>query len=186
MADASLSSSNRASRTIIHEMLDSNLPPAEKAFQRVFDDVVTTSSAGFETVASVLRLVVYHIFSNDDILQRLRAEIDSAVGPGPLELKKIERLPFLTSVLMEGLRLSPALASRMARIAPEMDIVYGTWRIPAGTPVGMTTILMHTDENLYPDPMRFNPDRWMDPDARKRSEKTYAPFSRGTRSCLGM
>lgn len=50
----------------------------------------------------------------------------------------------------------------------------------------MTTLLMHTDETLYPDPKRFDHDRWMDLDARKKAEKTYVPFSRGTRICLGM
>lgn len=74
----------------------------------------------------------------------------------------------------------------MARIAPDRDLVYGEWRISAGTPVGMTTLLMHTDKALYPDPKRFDPDRWMDLDARKKADKTYAPFSRGTRICLGM
>lgn len=87
---------------------------------------------------------------------------------------------------MEGMRLSPAIGSRMARIAPDRDLFYGAWRIPAGTPVGMTTILMHTDKTLYPDPLKFNPDRWMDVEARKKLDRTYAPFSRGTRICLGM
>lgn len=86
---------------------------------------------------------------------------------------------------MEGLRLSPAIGSRMARIS-DKDLFYGDWRIPAGTPIGMTTILMHTDDTLYSDPLRFDPDRWMDLGARKKAEKTYAPFSRGTRICLGM
>ncbi|KUI53174.1 Trichodiene oxygenase [Cytospora mali] len=49
----------------------------------------------------------------------------------------------------------------------------------------MTVFLMHTDEALYPEPMRFDPERWVGA-ARKTSEKTFAPFSRGTRICLGM
>lgn len=103
-----------------------------------------------------------------------------------LEVKKLEQFPYLTSVIMEGMRLSPAIGSRMARIAPDRDLFYGNFRIPAGTPVGMTIILMHTDETLYPAPLSFNPDRWMDLEERKKMEKTYAPFSRGTRMCLGM
>lgn len=89
---------------------------------------------------------------------------------------------------MEALRLSPGVATRMARIAPDRDLFYKSWRIPAGTPVGMTTILMHTDEKVYPDPNSFRPERWMDDsDFRKNVEhKYYAPFSRGTRMCIGM
>ncbi|KAI5920337.1 cytochrome P450 [Camillea tinctor] len=178
-------------RTIVHELFNSNLPAAEKKFLRVMNDVATITGAGFETTASVLRLIFYHVFSNATILKRLRAELAAADGvpsfsDGEVEVKVLEKLPYLTSVIMEGMRLSPAIGTRMARIAPDRDLFYGDLRIPAGTPVGMTTILMHTDEKLYPEPMRFNPDRWMDLEAKKRLDKVYAPFSKGTRICLGM
>lgn len=153
--------------------------------------MATITAAGFETTASILRLVLYHIFSNQEILRRLRAEIATVNGissssDAKLEVKTLEQLPYLTSVIMEGMRMSPGIGSRLARIAPDRDLFYGDLRIPAGTPVGMTTILMHTDETLYPAPLSFNPDRWMDPEARRKMDKTYAPFSRGTRICLGM
>ncbi|KAH9989606.1 cytochrome P450 [Xylariaceae sp. FL0662B] len=156
-------------RTIIHEILDSKLPPAEKALSRVMNDVATVTGAGFETTASVMRLICYHLS-----------------GDAKVEIKALEKLPYLTSIIMEGMRQSPAIGSRMACIAPDRDLFCGNLRIPAGTPVGMTTILMHTYETLYPDPLSFNPDRWMDPEARKKVDKTYAPFSKGTRICLGM
>lgn len=174
-------------RTIVHEIMESSLPASEKTLTRVFQDVTTMVAAGSETTASALRLIVFSVFSDSNILQRLRAELSSAnAGPAQaVELKTLEQLPYLTSVLMEGIRLSPALASRMGRVAPDRDLFYGSWRIPAGTPVGMTTMLIHTDENIYPDPQRFNPDRWMGPDAEK-PRKAFAPFSKGTRNCLGM
>lgn len=172
-------------------MVDSKLPPDEKKFEHVFNDVATITGAGFETTASVLRLIMFHVFSNQMILQRLRAEVATASGTSSsndatIEVKTLEQLPYLTSVIMEGMRLSPAIGSRIARIAPDRDLFYGNLRIPTGTPVGMTTILMHTDETLYPEPLSFNPDRWMDPEAGKKLDKTYVLFSRGTRICLGM
>ncbi|KAK7752472.1 hypothetical protein SLS62_005625 [Diatrype stigma] len=182
--------SSKAQNTLVNEIVRSNLPPAEKAFDRIFEEISTVTAAAFDTTSNALRLILFHVFSNDDILQKLRKEVGGASAAAassfePLRLKTLEQLPYLTSTLMEGLRLSPAIASRAARIMNK-DLFYGDWRIPAGTPVGMTTLLMHTDEKLYPDPMRFNPDRWMDPVARKAAEKRYAPFSRGTRMCLGM
>jgi cytochrome P450 len=179
---------DEASRTIVHEIADSKLPPSEKELSRIYDEVAAITGAGFETIDSVLRLLFYHVFSNAEILQRLRAELNAAnVTPSTkIEIKSLEKLPYLTSVIMEGLRLSPAIGSRTARIAPDRYLFYGDWPIPAGTPVGMTTILIHTDETLYPDPLCFNPDRWTDTEKRKKLDKTYAPFSRGTRICLGM
>ncbi|KAF3763269.1 cytochrome P450 [Cryphonectria parasitica EP155] len=187
-AAVSPSPEDRGQRTIVHEILDSKLPPHDKSFQRVFEDVSSVSGAGFETIGGALRLIFFHVFSDPEILQRLRAELDSAKEKHPdvMELKVLEQLPYLTSTIMEGLRLSPGIATRMARIAPDRDLFYKDWRIPAGTPVGMTTILMHTDENLYPDPQSFKPERWVDGNGGKNAEKAYAPFSKGTRMCIGM
>jgi cytochrome P450 len=189
---AAVESGAEGPNTIVHEIMRSKLPASEKKFVRVFEDVSTISGAGFETTASALRMIFFHVYTNPDILQRLRAELASAEGGQSSQgarLKALEQLPYLTSVLMEGLRLSPAIATRMGRVAPDRDIVYDKWRIPAGTPVGMTTILLHTDEVLYPEPQRFNPDRWMDPNpwtAGQQSGRVFAPFAKGTRNCLGL
>ena len=187
-AVASPTTKDKGPRTIVHEIMDSKLPPSEKTFDRVFTEVTTVTGAGFETTASVLRLIFFHIFSQAEIVQRLRAELASAgaVLDHPLDVKTLEQLPYLTAVLTEGLRMSPGIATRMTRVAPDTDLFYEQWRIPAGTPVGMTTLLMHMDETLYPEPRRFNPDRWMDASMRKKTDGAFAPFSKGTRNCLGM
>ncbi|KAI9157955.1 putative cytochrome P450 E-class, group I [Paramyrothecium foliicola] len=172
-------------RTIVHEIYHSDLPAKDKTLKRVFSDVATITGAGSETTASVLRMIVYNIWSNPQILKRLRLEL----GPHqqwPPGLHALEKLSYLTGVIMEGLRLSPALGTRLQRVAPDRDLFYKDWRIPAGTPVGMTTLDMHMDETIYPEPRRFVSERWLDPDVRKRAEKVFAPFSRGTRICLGM
>ncbi|RYP19935.1 hypothetical protein DL765_003083 [Monosporascus sp. GIB2] len=161
-AASSKASGDETARTIVHAIVNSNLPPEEKEVSRVWFDVATVAAAGVDTTASVLRLIFYHVFSDPGILKTLRAELASAsVKSSSLdtaELRTLEQLPYLTGVLMEGLRLSPAIASRMARIAPDRDLYYGERRIPAGTPVGMTTLLMHLNESLYPEPKHFNPD----------------------------
>ncbi|KUJ06910.1 cytochrome P450 [Mollisia scopiformis] len=177
-------------RTVVHEIADSDLAPADKSLPRVLNEVQTIVGAGLETVSGVLRLMLYHVFSNAEILQRLRAELQTvnniSSSDDLMDLKKLEQLPYLTSIIMEALRMSPAIGSRMARVVPDEDLVYGDWNISAGTPVGMTTILMHFDETLYPDPYSFNPDRWMDVEKRKKFAKIYAPFSRGSRICASM
>lgn len=181
---------------IVRQIVDSDRGASDKTMQGVMSEILTVTGAGFETTSAVIRLVVYNLYSNNDILVRLRTELDS-VWPTPThtelnsernalpELRALEQLPYLTALLMEGLRLSPGLGTRLQRIAPDRNLVYGQWIIPAGTPVGMTVMFMHTDEKLYPDPWRFNPERWMD--SRRRADNaTFAPFSRGTRNCVGM
>lgn len=190
MADAeSTSPEVEAQHTMVHEILGSSLSSHDKSLQRVFEDVTSVSGAGFETSGSVLRLLSFHVFSKPEILQRLRDELES-VGSSRsnvIKLKTLEQLPFFTSTIKEALRLSPGVATRMARIAPDRDLFYKSWKIPAGTPVGMTTVLMHTDEKIYPNPYPFQPERWIERSSiRKTADQPYAPFGRGTRMCLGM
>lgn len=96
-----------------HEIFESNLPPADKPFDPVFDDVATVTGAGFETAATVLWLIFYHVFSDVEILQRLRTELalDTAQCSETVELRMLQQLPYLTSVLMVGMHLSLAMAS---------------------------------------------------------------------------
>ncbi|XXH00746.1 hypothetical protein Hte_007096 [Hypoxylon texense] len=181
-------------RTVIHDILESNLPPVERTTSRIYDEVMTLMSAGYVSTAHAIRVILYHVYSDPQILMQVRSELRSA-GENPdterdsngnISLSTLEKLPYLTAVLNEGLRLGPAIASRMARVAPDRDITYGRWRIPSGTPVGMTTILMHTDEEVFLDAGSFNPERWIDPKAPDKATRVFAPFSRGTRMCLGM
>lgn len=178
-------------RTIVHAIHLSSLPPFEKTLPRIYDDVSTVTGAAFETTAATLRLILYYVYSNTSVLAKLRAEIASAQKNSrsqgaQLDFQELEKLPYLTAVLTEGLRMSPGVATRLARIAPDRDLMYDHWCIPAGTPVGMTTVLMHYDESVYPDPEKFDPNRWIDAKDRRQLEKVFGPFSRGTRICLGM
>lgn len=170
-------------RTLVHEIIQSTLPPPEKSFERVFDEVSTTIGAGFETTAAVIRIAGFHIYSQPKILQKLRAELAAAPDH---KLGTLEQLPYLTATIMEAMRLAPGIASRSARIAQDEDLVYAGWRIPAGTPVGMTIHLLHQNEEEYPEPQRFNPDRWMNPTPWRLANKTFVPFGKGRRNCVGM
>ncbi|KAK7753186.1 hypothetical protein SLS62_004919 [Diatrype stigma] len=160
---AAMSADDDGPRTLVHEIVQSNLLPSEKSFERVFQEVSTTTGAGFETTAAVIRIAAFHIYSDPKILQKLRAELAAAPN-----------------------RDSPAIATRSARIAQDKDLVYADWRIPAGTPVGMTLHLLHQNEEEYPEPQRFNPDRWMDPNPWQPGKKTFVPFGKGKRNCVGM
>ena len=145
-----------------------------------------------ETVAQTLRFTLFHLYRNPQKLDRLRSELREHFNPDfkdDLQLGKLEHLPYLTAVIMEGLRHSPGVVTRLARIAPDRAIDFQRkWRIPPGTPVGMTTLLMHRDESVFDDAADFKPERWLDKNEvrEKGMDKCFAPFSRGTRICLGL
>lgn len=183
MKAAEAPESDDGPRTLVHEIVQSKLPPPEKSFKRVFEEVSTTTGAGFETTAAVLRIAGFHIYSNPDILQRLRTELSSAPT---LDWETLEQFPFLTAIVQESMRLAPALATRSARVAQDKDLVHAGWRIPAGTPIGMTIHLLHQNEDDYPDPLHFDPDRWMNPNSWQTGSRTFIPFGKGKRNCVGM
>ena len=84
---------------------------------------------------------------------------------------------------MEGLRLSPGLATRLARIAPDRELVYNDSVIPAGTPISMTVLLLRWNESVYPNARKSEPERWMDKERmRKGGEDVRAVFKRNENS----
>lgn len=175
---------------LVDAILGSNLSPEEKGLQRINDETDTIVGAGLETVAAVIRLIVFYLYKDPKMVSRLRNDIQDAYNNAgavnELTTIQLEQIPYLIAVIMEGLRLNPGIATRMARIAPDRNLTYDTWVIPQGTPVGMTTLLMHLNPTIYENPTTFNPDRWMDPKHKIEESKYFAPFSKGTRTCLGI
>jgi cytochrome P450 len=170
--------------TIFHELLKSSLPAEEKTLDRLIDDAQAVIGAGQVTTTHFLTILSYHLLANPPILEKLKSELGTTTPNSNLPtLKALEQLPYLNAVLNEGFRISYGPTHRLQRISPDYDLKYQQWTIPKGTPVGMTSIFMHTDP--FPSPDIFNPDRWLQPDSRKM-ERYLVNFSKGSRSCLGM
>ncbi|KAF2139285.1 uncharacterized protein K452DRAFT_328197 [Aplosporella prunicola CBS 121167] len=173
--------------SIFHELLDSDLPASEKTVPRLIDEALTIVAAGSNTTAQFLKTTSFHVLANPPILTKLRAELQGiASNPAELpSLRDLEHMPYLNAVVKEGFRISYGITSRLTRIAPNEDLVFNNYIIPAGTPVGMTSILTHENPRLFPEPKVFKPERWLEPGAQ-RLEKYLVNFSKGTRACLGM
>ncbi|OQE14965.1 hypothetical protein PENFLA_c034G07049 [Penicillium flavigenum] len=172
--------------TLFHALLDSKLPPEEKAPGRLSQEVFTVISAGGETTAKNLTTLTFHLLNNPDKLQRLRDELNRLDPDGTASLVEYEAMPYLTSVMLEGLRITNAVATRLQRSSPDQVMTYKDWIIPPGTPVGMTSIFMHHNEDIFPNSQSFIPERWMDPKRRKKLEKYLVAFSKGSRQCIGI
>jgi cytochrome P450 len=177
-------------RTIFHGLLQSDLPESEKSSARLAEEAQNLLAAGTDSTANTLAAITYHLLSDPDKLQKLQAELHSAVPKGSLPtFSKIETLPYLSAIIQEGLRLHPAVAVRQERVAPEEDLVYTddkngkTYKIPAGTCMSMNAVLLSRLPEVYPSPQEFRPERFLDNPKLKRYQLT---FSRGTRICAGI
>lgn len=174
--------------TIFYEIIHSDLPPAEKLPKRLEQEASAILGAGAVTTAWTLTVGMYHLTAQPEKLERLRAEIQT-IMPDPYQPPnwlQLERLPYLTAVIMESLRLTNGISTRLARVAPDRSIYFRDWEIPKGTPVGMTSTLIHQNPDIFAHPLEFVPERWLDPKERQRLEKYLVPFSRGSRQCAGI
>jgi cytochrome P450 len=169
-------------------MLNSSLPPAEKRLERLVDESEGVVAAGSITTAHVLRTTSFHLLANPGILHKLKTELTSAIpNSGTLiPLQQLEQLPYLSAVVSEGLRISDGASSRLPRVSPDSPIVFREWKIPPGTPMSMTSMFIHKNSRIFPEPHEFRPDRWLQGNPRERLDRYLVPFSKGTRACLGM
>jgi cytochrome P450 len=136
--------------------------------------LVTLMLAGYETTATSLAWAFYWLHRHEDALERLTLEVDGA-GPGALA-----RLPYLDAVCNEVLRLCPPAPEALRPLRKPFRLE--GWDLPAGVTVSMSIVLAHQREDLYPDPQRFRPERFL--------ERTFAPhellpFGGGARRCPG-
>lgn len=178
--------------TVFDTLLAGDLPPAEKTVKRLKGEGQILIGAGTLTTGNALKTIVFHVLDNPHILQTLRKELDEAlvdVDPTTFpDTTQLERLPYLTACIWEGLRLVYGVAHRLQLIAEE-PLKCNGMEIPAGTPVGMTSIFMHDNPVIFPEPRTFRPERWLNLDAETRVRilgRHFVPFSKGSRMCLGM
>ncbi|KUL84200.1 hypothetical protein ZTR_06934 [Talaromyces verruculosus] len=170
--------------TIFHELLNSDLPDVEKSSARLGDEAQLIVAAGLITTSWALSVASFHIISDPEVSRKLRHEIlyaTSAVQNA--DLHQLEKLPHLHGCVREGIRLAHGITTRNPRLTPDSDLKYGDWIIPRNTPVSMTNVDVLMNKDIYPDPDKFIPERWInDPGL----DRYFVPFGKGSRMCLGI
>lgn len=185
--------SNNDGPTVITELLQSDLPTAQKADRRLQDEVQLIVGAGLSTTGWTLSVGAYYLITNPSVLARLRKELDEAIpssslGHGSLQWNELEKLPYLTAVIKEAVRLSYSTTSRNVRRLP-YPVKFEEWDIPARTPISMTIPFLNHDEEIFPQSRSFLPERWLGASKTKNGaslDKYFLGFGKGTRSCLGL
>lgn len=125
----------------------------------------------------------FHLISDPAMMAKLRAELGTVHENA--SWTELEQLPYLSACIAEGNRLSFGVTARVCRIAPDEALQYKGYTIPPGTPVSMTSLCVHTDERIFPDPWTFNPDRWLGSEGVARRKYQMA-FNKGGRNCIGI
>ncbi|MEG5138915.1 MULTISPECIES: cytochrome P450 [unclassified Microcoleus] len=144
------------------------------------DELMTLLFVGHETTATALAWAFYWIHSLPSVRQKLLQELDSlGENPDPME---ISRLPYLSAVCQETLRIYPVGMLTFPRVVREPVELMG-YQLEPGTVVFGSIYLTHRREDLYPEPQQFKPERFLE---RQFSPYEYLPFGGGSRRCIGL
>jgi len=156
---------------------------AQMTDKQVRDEALTLLIAGHETTANALTWTWYLLSQNPEVEAHMHAEIDSVLGGKLPGFDDVANLPCTSGVFAESLRLYPP-AWAIGRRARE-DYSIGGYAIPAKSILLMSPWVVHRDPRWWPEPERFNPDRWHPGEAAKRPKFAYFPFGGGARVCIG-
>ena len=150
---------------------------------QVRDEVMTLFLAGHETTANAMTWTWYLLSQHPDVEAKLHAELDAVLEGRPPTVEDVPRLRYTEMVLAESMRLYPP-AWAIGRLAlKDQDI--GGYTISAKALVLLSPYVTHRDARYFPDPVRFDPERWT-PEAREsRPQFAYYPFGGGPRRCIG-
>ncbi|MGP3922106.1 cytochrome P450 [Streptomyces sp. 8N616] len=150
----------------------------------LIDQCTTFFFAGTETTASLLAWALHLVAHHPGIEEQLHAEADSVLAGGAATYDDLPRLEVTSRIITETLRLYPPgwLLTRTTT----RDTRLGGHPLPAGATVAYSAYLIHHRADLYPDPERFDPDRWKNGrDATRPPRGTLLPFGEGARKCIG-
>ncbi|KAH9057596.1 putative P450 monooxygenase [Lactarius vividus] len=175
-------------KIIYHSLLDADANKGRPLPSRLSlrHEAAALLGAGSDSTSITAATISYYVLHNPEVQQRLVDELRTA-WPVLEEVPRyevFEKLPYLTAVIKEGLRLFPGSAALPRVVPPEGATIAGTF-IPGGTVVGQSFLYVHRSPTVYCDPDAFVPERWLGEDA-KLHEASLVPFSKGPRSCIGI
>ncbi|CEN60318.1 hypothetical protein ASPCAL02759 [Aspergillus calidoustus] len=182
-------------KTIFSAMVAGDVPPQEKSFERLTVESVAILIAGTDTTARTAAVAIFHLAHNPAILKALRTELlkvfPVSVDNVPwskrdVSASQLEKLPYLTAIIQESIRVTHPVILRSARVAAE-PVMYKDIVIPPGTPMSQSVHFVCMDPKVFPSPETFNPERWIQAAANGVNLTKYlAAFGTGHRSCLGI
>ncbi|MBX3418549.1 MAG: cytochrome P450 [Pirellulaceae bacterium] len=143
----------------------------------IYAELLTFLFAGHETTALSMAWAVDHVHRNPQILNRLREELDDCADDAP---ESFAATPYLKAVIQETLRVNPIVTETLRKLRVPLEL--GEYRLPPGMAVAPATVLAHYNPEVYPEPNKFNPERFLE---RSFSPFEYMPFGGGHRRCIG-
>lgn len=154
------------------------------ADRQVRDEAMTLFLAGHETTANLLTWTWFLLSEHPDVEARVQAELDAVLGSTPASVEHMPALELTGRVIDEALRLYPPAWVIGRRAIEDVELGAGLV-VPTGSIVVMSPYVTHRDARWYPEPERFDPDRWLPEVRATRPQYAFFPFGGGRRLCIG-
>ncbi|KAF9063652.1 cytochrome P450 [Rhodocollybia butyracea] len=167
--------------TIYRHLLDEGPLPREALIQEAF----VLMAAGGDTSGTASQVGTFYALKNPEIHRRLLEELCDA-WPNmdqPMSYVALEKLPYFNAFVKETLRFAIGIIHPLPRVVGPATPSIGGLKLPIGTTVSMSSIFLHMNPDVFPDPHDFNPDRWLADDTSTMM-LDLAPFCKGPRICL--
>ncbi|XP_046593944.1 uncharacterized protein LOC107216955 [Neodiprion lecontei] len=145
-------------------------------------------AAGFETSSTLVSFTLHELSLQPELQTKLREEILTALeeSDGKLSYDLVHNLPYLAKVAWETLRKYPSVPFLDREAICDYTIPKTGLLIKKGTPVYTPLLGLHYDPEYYPDPVKYDPERFSEENKKKRPAFTYLPFGEGPRNCIGL
>lgn len=151
--------------------------------EQLRDEIMTLFLAGHETVAHALTWTWYLLSQHPEVREKVWREVDTVLEGRTATFDDLTRLTYTERVVMESMRICPPVWAIDRRSKCEVVIRGAT--IPEGARVIMSQYQVQHDARFYPDPERFDPERWTPEAQVARPKFAYFPFGGGPRLCVG-
>uniref|UniRef100_UPI003B5C9B81 cytochrome P450 4C1-like n=1 Tax=Leguminivora glycinivorella TaxID=1035111 RepID=UPI003B5C9B81 len=150
------------------------------------EEVDTFMFEGHDTTASGLTFCMMALANNRDIQNEAAAEIKAVLADSnrAITMEDISNLPYLDRCIKESLRMYPPVHFISRKLSEDVRLS-NKYDVPAGVGCHISIFDLHHREDLYPDPARFDPDRFLPEQCARRHPYAYIPFSAGPRNCIG-
>lgn len=162
----------------------SNEPESAMSDNHLFQLLVDIFNAGTETTSTTLQWLLNYLINYPEIQKRVHEEIDRVVGDKRPTLKDRADLPFSEAVIHEVQRLANVVALCVPH-TPLKETTFHGYTIPRKSMILANLWSVHHDEKYWPNPKKFDPDRWIGEDGKFVKKEAFIPFSEGRRVCLG-
>jgi cytochrome P450 len=151
--------------------------------QQVMDECTTLFGAGHETTAAALAWTWYFLCQNPDVYQKVQNEVDSVMQGRTPTYADLPRLPYCLQVFKETMRLYPPAFAILREALYDIEI--DGYRVPKGHTVLVSPYTMHRRPEFYPEPEKFDPERFTSEREKQLPRYAYVPFGAGPRVCIG-